>query len=255
MACQSQSRGLAVGLVLAVLAGALCLSQVSAEEQSDQVVAGRLAEFLRSARTVISQYQELINDPAKGDKGLTGERVLAEATVIYQKQTGEDPAAVDPASKEGRLLRAQMDAIKDVMAENQSAINAPDVGFKGFIPAIFARLVNEKFQEKAGGQAADQGDRPGRPRPQPQGAPRRLGEGGADGQVRQARLAEGAGVQRDCRRRRAAGVPPDRAGILQGRPASPAMAQPKGEMDITGYPKEGGKEGDLGAAISVTLFQ
>jgi hypothetical protein len=30
---------------------------------------------------------------------------------------------------------------------------------------------------------------------------------------------------------------------------------PKGETDITGYPKEGGKEGDLGAAISVTLFQ
>ena len=31
--------------------------------------------------------------------------------------------------------------------------------------------------------------------------------------------------------------------------------RPKGETDITGYPKEGGKEGDLGAAISVTLFQ
>jgi hypothetical protein len=29
---------------------------------------------------------------------------------------------------------------------------------------------------------------------------------------------------------------------------------PKGEVDITGYPKEGGKEGDLGAVISVTLF-
>jgi len=30
---------------------------------------------------------------------------------------------------------------------------------------------------------------------------------------------------------------------------------PKGETDITGYPKEGGKEGDLGAIISVTLFK
>ena len=30
---------------------------------------------------------------------------------------------------------------------------------------------------------------------------------------------------------------------------------PKGETDITGYPKEGGKEGDLGAVISVTLFK
>ena len=29
---------------------------------------------------------------------------------------------------------------------------------------------------------------------------------------------------------------------------------PKGEMDLTGYPKEGGKLGDLGAVISITLY-
>ena len=30
---------------------------------------------------------------------------------------------------------------------------------------------------------------------------------------------------------------------------------PQGEIDITGYPKEGGKEGDLGGIISITLFK
>jgi hypothetical protein len=30
--------------------------------------------------------------------------------------------------------------------------------------------------------------------------------------------------------------------------------QPKGEVDITGYPKEGASEGDLGGIISITLF-
>jgi hypothetical protein len=29
----------------------------------------------------------------------------------------------------------------------------------------------------------------------------------------------------------------------------------KGELDITGYPKEGGKLGDLGGVISVTLYK
>ena len=29
--------------------------------------------------------------------------------------------------------------------------------------------------------------------------------------------------------------------------------QPKGERDITGYPREGGKEGELGGAISVKI--
>jgi hypothetical protein len=31
--------------------------------------------------------------------------------------------------------------------------------------------------------------------------------------------------------------------------------EPKGEIDVTGYPKEGGKMGDLGGAISIVLFR
>ena len=31
--------------------------------------------------------------------------------------------------------------------------------------------------------------------------------------------------------------------------------EPKGEIDVTGYPKEGGALGDLGGVISVTLFR
>jgi hypothetical protein len=31
--------------------------------------------------------------------------------------------------------------------------------------------------------------------------------------------------------------------------------EPKGDIDVTGYPKEGGKLGDLGGVISITLFR
>jgi len=31
--------------------------------------------------------------------------------------------------------------------------------------------------------------------------------------------------------------------------------EPKGETDLTGYPKEGGKAGDLGGVISIVIFQ
>ena len=31
--------------------------------------------------------------------------------------------------------------------------------------------------------------------------------------------------------------------------------EPKGEIDITGYPKEGGRVGDLGGVISISLIQ
>ena len=118
--------------------------------EEDEEIAFHLAELLRSARSVISQNQAVINDPALGDKGLTGDRVLADALTAYKERTGEDPTALDPNSREGQLLQAQMQAIADVMTENQETINAPGVGFKGFIPAVFARLVNERFEQLVG---------------------------------------------------------------------------------------------------------
>jgi hypothetical protein len=38
------------------------------------------------------------------------------------------------------------------------------------------------------------------------------------------------------------------------QPCLSCHGEPKGQIDITGYPKEGGKLGDLGAAVSITLF-
>jgi hypothetical protein len=244
----------ALVFAVALVAGALVPLAVLAEETDDQVVAMRLADFLRSARTVISGHQSLINDPAIGDKGLTGERVLTEATEIYKTQTGEDPLATDPESRQGRLLRAQMDAIKAVMEENQGTINAPDVEFKGFIPAIFARLVNEKFAESVGTEALVKVT-----------APEDLVRN------RKARPDEWESAviaEKFSAEDWPMGTPFSETVPVDGQTAFRLIVPeyykasclschggPKGEVDITGYPKEGGEEGDLGAAISVTLFQ
>ena len=40
-----------------------------------------------------------------------------------------------------------------------------------------------------------------------------------------------------------------------GRSCLTCHGSPKGEIDITGYPKEGGNEGDLGGVISITLYR
>src|SRR5205823_10415172 len=107
----------------------------------DAVIAQSLAQMLRSARTVISDSQAKIDDPAVGDKGLSGRVVLDLAIQKYKATTGVDPASIDPKSRQGILLQAIMDAIVEVMDENQAQINAKGTGFKGFIPAVFARLV------------------------------------------------------------------------------------------------------------------
>ena len=125
--------------------------QPPAEE--DAKIAQSLAEMLRDARAIISNNQSRINDPEIGDKGLTGKVVLDQAAEAYKKNTGVDPTTIDPASRHGRLMRAMMGSITEVMDANQSTINAKGIGFKAFIPAVFGRLVGESFARLANGEA------------------------------------------------------------------------------------------------------
>ncbi len=243
-------------LALVSIGGAMLLPTGGplAATDDDTAVAMRLANLLRAARSVISSNQGLINNPDIGDKGLTGDTVLADAIVIYKKQTGEDPGDSDPASREGQLLHAQMDAIRTVMDQNQSTINAPGVGFKGFIPAVFARLVNETFLATVGDQAKVKVTAPEDLVRNRKAWPDAWETGVIDHDF----LAPGWPK----------GQPFSETVDVNGKPAFRILVpeyysasclachgEPKGEVDITGYPKEGGKEGDLGAAISITLFK
>ncbi len=225
-----------------------------AAADDDTAVAMRLADLLRSARTVISRNQDVINNPDVGDKGLTGDKVLADAIALYKEKTGEDLTTLDTSTPDGQLLRAQMDAILAVTAENQSTINAKGVGFKGFIPAVFARLVNEKFAENIGDRAEVKVT-----------APENLVRNRkARPDAWETSVIEDDFLKPDWPK----GQPFSEIVDVNGKPAFRILVpeyyapsclachgEPAGEVDVTGYPKEGGKEGDLGAAISITLFK
>lgn len=144
------SAGICAALVLALVTNAPASSRTAEE---DAQIGKSLATMLRSVRTVISKNQDRINDPNIGNKGLDGKAVLAEAGAIYQQASGTAPASIDPNSLHGRLIRMQMDSIAEVMEAHQETINRQGVGFKGFIPAVFARLVNEAFGRRAAGMA------------------------------------------------------------------------------------------------------
>jgi hypothetical protein len=240
-------------LLLAVIVAGLVWRPALAAEEDDSAIAASLAQMLRSARTVISENQTRIDDPTLGDKGLGGKAVLGLAVQKYQKATGVDPATVDPQSRQGKLLRAVMDSIAEVMDENQASINMQGTGFKGFIPAIFARLVGEAFARRAQGIAEIKVTAPlnlvrnRKARPDPWEA-----------QVIATKLS-----QADWPRGQSFS-----ATVSEGRPAFRVMVPeyygetcltchgvPQGEMDKTGYPKEGAKLGDLGGVISITLYR
>ena len=148
---------------------------IQAEPADDANIAKNLADMLRAARQVISNNQSRINDPNLGDKGLTGQVVLQQAVEIFKKTTRTDPASIDPTSRFGRLMHAQMDAIVEVTDANQATINAKGVGFKAFIPAVFARLVNE-CREPRPERSANQGNGSRTARKEPEVAARPVGK-------------------------------------------------------------------------------
>src|ERR1700694_3254456 len=103
------------GIFLTAVFGLLS-APLRAGADDDAAIAKSLADMLRAARQVISNNQTRINDPNLGDKGLSGQVVLQQAVEIYKKTTGTDPASIDPASRLGRLLHFQMDAIVEATA-------------------------------------------------------------------------------------------------------------------------------------------
>ena len=233
----------------------LPLDGARAQSDSENVeTALSLANLLRSARAVISANQDLINDPAIGDKGLTSAVVLDKAFERYQQKTGSDPRSVDPDTRTGRLLAAQIAAIAEVMDDNQATINKKGQGFKGFVPAVFARLVNERFRANIGDKAEIKvtapkslvRNRKALPDPWENEVIEQtlMRPDWPTGDVFTAETASGG---RDAFRI----LIPEyySAGCLK------CHGEPSGEIDLTGYPKEGGKLGDLGGVISITLFK
>jgi len=237
-------------LMLLVASGALAADPPTKE---DAVIAQSLAQMLREARTVISNNQDLINNPELGDKHLTGQAVLEQAIKGYAKAMGRNPASIDLNSRQGRLLHEMMDAIKEATDENQAAINEKGTGFKGFIPAVFARLVSEDFNQMAKGDAEVKVTAP------PELVRNRKARPDAwEAEIIKTKLLDpqwpkgqsySAVVDTNNR-------PAFRVMVPEYYAASclACHGPPKGEMDVTGYPKEGGKLGDLGAVISITLY-
>jgi hypothetical protein len=145
-----------------------------------------------------------------------------------------------------------MDAIVEVVDANQTTINAKGVGFKAFIPAVFARLVNEAFARRAGDEASVKVTAPEDLVRNRKALPDKWELG----------VIESKFMTPDWPKGKPFEAVVDQGGHQVFRMMAPEYyvasclschGDPKGSLDITGYPREGGKVGDLGAVISVTL--
>lgn len=243
--------GVCAAVALAIVAN---IPAFGLAAEDDAQIAKSLATMLRAGRTVISKNQDRINDPNTANKGLDGEMVLAEASAIYQKATEINPASIDPGSLHGRLIRMQMDSIVEVMDVHQETLNRQGVGFKGFIPAVFGRLVNEAFGRRAIGIAEIKVTAPPQLIRNPKVQPDEW-----ELNVVQTRLLSASWPRDQSYTAMAtkSGVQAQRTLIPEyyGASCLACHGSPQGEIDITGFPKEGAHEGDLGGIISITLYR
>ena len=232
--------------ICGVLVGALA----SAESVSSEVQTGRLLAILLDAgRAAVSNHQDLINDKTKGPKGFTPEVFDREMLSIFKQRTGIDLNSLDngvpdPAK---RLMERRREDSKKTVDSFQIPINIEGVTYKGFIPATFATETARRFRNGTGIYLK-------------QTAPDRLLRNPSN-KADEYETAMMVRLATDGQR------PPDGTvsdlqdgkltrvflPLYYEKTCLACHGEPKGERDITGYSKEGGKEGQLAGLISVSV--
>lgn len=214
-----------------------------------EVLSSELTTLYRAARKVISVNQKHINDASKGDKGLSAAEVLSQTKSNYADAAGQE---LDMAANT-EVKQAMLDAVSNVMDEAQELINQEGVGFKGFLPAIFARQVATKFSATMKGAYKIKLTAPKKYVRNRANRPDKWENNvidtvfSKDGYEKGKPFSEVASVKgKDAYRY----ILPE----YYGESCLGCHGKPKGERDITGGKKEGGVLGELGGAISLVIF-
>lgn len=209
-------------------------------------VAEHLIDLVKMARGVLSEQMSNINDPAKADKGFTGDFVASQVIERFKKKTKIDLRIPNVVPQAGLYL-ALVESEKEVVDEAQPIINRPGIGFKGFIPAVLARKTGERFYKKTGVKVKLTGTDYRNINNRPDDFESEVLRMFAD-----PRHPKGQSYVRNTMQD---GKPVLR--MMDPEYAGPSClschGSPRGGKDITGGHKEGWKEGDLAGAISVVL--
>ena len=210
--------------------------------------ASRLIGMLLSAgRVVIDRNQALINDPNKGDKGFGPEEFERQLIGEFRTRTGVDltkPALAHLPGKVTELLGELRQTSKEVVQEAQPVINQAGVEYKNFIPAIFGTRVSERFSAKTGIRLKQTTLQPRNPKNAPDAY---------EAAVLQRLLTQPSQFVTISEMPKGENTLRLLIPIYYGPDCLQCHGEPAGQVDISGFPKEGAHEGDLAGAISVSM--
>ena len=205
-----------------------------------------LAKLLESGRLVIEHNQALIDDPHKGDKGFTPDVFEQEVIEEFFRQTSIDlkrpPAHLPDLAKE--LLPILLESGKHVVADAQLVINQRGIGYKNFIPATYGSQASRKFSSRSPVKMKQTTLNPRNLKNTPDAYEDRVLKRLATQPALHDPVAEWVDDGKTLRV-----LTP----IYYSHDCLVCHGSPQGILDISGYPREGARAGDLAGAISVQI--
>lgn len=213
-------------------------------------VAIEVTALFRSARKVISDYQNHINDPDIANKGLTDQLVINKVIKEYKKVTGQRLYLNDLSPEQNAMTVS----IKEVLFENQDLINKKGIAFKGFLPAIFARQLANKFNQKMLNKVIIKLTAPKKYVRNKANSPDYWEHKIIEKYLKKSNYTKGALYHENTKFR---GKKVSRFLLPEYYQQSclACHGSPKGEIDITGGKKEGGVLNELGGVISLIIYK
>ncbi len=229
--------------MLALFSAQSSWAQISQKET--ERAAELLATFLNAGRVIVERNQSVINDPGKGDKGFTPEVFEQQVLEEFFRQTDIDLRGTSslPTITQGLLTRL-LHASKEVVADAQFVINQRGIGYKNFIPATFGSQAARKFSNRSHVTLKQTTLNPRNAKNAPDAYEEHILKRLATQPASSTSIMEWIEEGQTLRML----IP-----IYYSHDCLACHGHPKGILDISGYPREGAREGDLAGAISVQI--
>jgi len=217
-----------------------------APREETEKTAQHLATLLNVGRLIVERNQTLINDPRVGNKGFTPEVFEHEIVDEFIRQTRIDlkhlPAHLPSLAKE--LLPVLLESSKEVVADAQLVINQRGIGYKNFIPATFGSQAARKFSNRSYVKIKQTTLNPRNLKNTPDAYEENVLKRLATQPASNTPITEWTDNGTTLR-----ALTP----IYYSHDCLACHGSPRGILDISGYPREGAREGDFAGAISIQI--
>jgi general secretion pathway protein A len=213
-----------------------------------ETTARLLAVLLDSGRNVINEHQVLFDEQEKTEKDFTSDVFERQLLDVFRSRSGTDLRDLDMAripARAKKLLKELIVVSKQVVAEAQPEIHRRGGGDNEFIPAIFGARVATRFTERTHVRLKQTALAPRNPLNAPDTGERAALEAIADPLYPREKVISEVTAKSGSLRLM---FP-----LYTTRKCLDCHGDPKGELDRTGYPREGLRLGENAGAISVVI--